>query len=537
VPIRRLVATAASVLAACIFLSWELAHRGVYAYAQSIYHVDDADEWRYTACSRLVEHGHALFTEVFSAQPPLLFASLSTGMRIFGDSIAGARWIEIGFGLVSLIGAAWIASLLAGPFAGATAALLLSVSPGFLVYSHAVEAEGPMMALVTLSLALALTYAKTGWRALPGLAGLSIAAAILMKLFAAEALLPGIWLVTAYRTEIRGRRVQALYTYLIGAAGPVCADFAFLHPSQQWDQVITLHERAAQAHLPDLTPPAKILDQFLTLDLGLTLLAAAGILALVSIRRWKDAGFLASWVLGSLLMLYLFRPLFPHHAVILLTGLAVSAGTGAGLLAAQMRWTRATERRSRFPGLRGVVMRWHEAIVDGRPGGHPCSAGPQSTAPARGRAAPTGLMSITTAVGGLVVAIATVGYLALIPRLAHDDRHVLVAYNRPAVRSLSDFVRRHSAPTDFVALDDLAVADMAHRLVPPPLCDPSNVRLKAGYLTAQDLIDSVLRYHAKLVLPSAGIYQQVGPFIAWLDQHGHRRPAPDGKLAYFLTAR
>jgi len=171
--------------------------------------------------------------------------------------------------------------------------------------------------------------------ALPGLGGLSIAAAILMKLFAAEARLPGIWLVTAYRTEIRGRRVQALYTYLIGAAGPVCADFAFLHPSQQWDQVITLHERAAQAHLPDLTPPAKILDQFLTLDLGLTLLAAAGILALVSIRRWKDAGFLASWVLGSLLMLYLFRPLFPHHAVILLTGLAVSAGTGAGLEAGQ----------------------------------------------------------------------------------------------------------------------------------------------------------------------------------------------------------
>jgi hypothetical protein len=520
-------------------LLWELAHRGVYAYAQSIYHVDDADEWRYTACSRLVEHGHALFTEVFSAQPPLLFASLSAGMRVFGDSIAGARWIEIGFGLVSLICAAWIASLLAGPIAGATAALLLSVSPGFLVYSHAVEAEVPMMALVTLSLALALTYARTGSPALPVLAGLSIAAAMLMKLFAAEALLPGLWLITACRSEIRGRRIRAASSYLFGAAGPLAADFAFLHPSEQWDQVITLHERAARVRLPDLTPPAKILGQFLSLDLGLTLLAVAGLLAVLSLRRWNDAGFLASWLVGSLLMLYLFRPLFPHHPVILLTGLAAAAGTGVGLLADRMDWRR-------------LQMRWYQATGGGRSGGHhtqACSGVPGAAptaaylsvsgaagGPTHG-AAPTGEISIMSAVGGLLVAIAVFGYLVLVPRLAHDDRHVLIAYDRPQVRTLSEYVRRHSAPTDFVALDDLAVADMAHRLVPPPLCDPSNVRLKAGYLTAHDLIESVLRYHAKLVLPSAGVYQQVGPFIAWLNRHGRRQAAPDGRTAYFPTGR
>jgi hypothetical protein len=469
-----------------------------------------------------------LFTEVFSAQPPLLFASLSAGMRVFGDSIAGARWIEIGFGLVSLLCSAWLASLLAGPIAGATAALLLSVSPGFLVYSHAVEAEGPMMALVTLSLALALTYAKTGWRVLPVLAGLSLAAATLMKLFAAEALLPGLWAVGAYRSENRARRLWACATYLLCAAGPLGADFALLYPSQQWDQVITLHERAAGAHLPDLTPPTKILTQFLSLDLGLTLLAAAGLLALLLVRRWKDVVFLASWVLGSLVMLYLFRPLFPHHAVILLTGLAVTAGTGVGVFVDLAQSKGFLQWPSNFPG------QWRQGGARG-PARYTRSS-EESGGPPLG-AAPTGLIAWTAAFGGLLVAIALVGYVALIPRLAHDDRHVLVAYNRPQVMSLSNYVRRHSRPTDFVALDDLAVADVSHRFVPPPLCDPSNVRLKAGYLTAQDLIQSVLRYHAAMVLPSAGIYQQVGPFIAWLELHGRRQAAPDGKVAYFLTRR
>ena len=157
------LATAVSIGFAFVFyLVWEFLHRGVYAYSTALYPFDDADEWRYTACSRLVEHGYSLFDQVFSAQPPLFFLSLASGMRVFGDSITGARGTEVAFGAIALAATAWMAWELAGPISAAVAAAALAVSPTFLVYSHAVEAEVPMMALVTLSLALVVSYRRTG---------------------------------------------------------------------------------------------------------------------------------------------------------------------------------------------------------------------------------------------------------------------------------------------------------------------------------------------------------------------------------------
>src|SRR5579884_3792702 len=94
------VAWLGPVFACAVYLAWELGHRSIYLYTTSIYNVNDADEWRYTACSSLVGHGYTLFSQVFSAQPPVLFVSLTVGMRLFGDTITGARPVEIAFGLV-----------------------------------------------------------------------------------------------------------------------------------------------------------------------------------------------------------------------------------------------------------------------------------------------------------------------------------------------------------------------------------------------------------------------------------------------------
>src|SRR5919202_6947333 len=109
-PGRRLqsMGAALGLLGAVFFyLWWETVHRGVFQYAQSIYPIDDADEWRYTACSRLIAHGYDLFSQVFSAQPPLLFLSLAAAMNGIEDSIAGARWAEISFGMIALLCSVW----------------------------------------------------------------------------------------------------------------------------------------------------------------------------------------------------------------------------------------------------------------------------------------------------------------------------------------------------------------------------------------------------------------------------------------------
>ena len=571
---------AACVAAAVVFLTWEIAHRGTFQYATSIYPIDPADEWRYTACGRLVEHGYALFSQVFSAQPPLLFVSLSWGMRLFGDSISGARWVEIGFGLLGLGSAAWIAWLIAGPVAGAATALLLAISPSYLVYSHTVEAEGPMMALITLSLALVLVYVRlraaspqqgaqelSRWgisrrrsnQPTPGtttlgiavmlVAGLALAGGILMKLFAAVALLPVLWILLADRQN-RRQSVLGGLAYGAGAAIPVGLDFALLHPRQQWSQVVTLHQRAANLHLPGMTPPLKLLGQFLAVDLGLTVLAASGLLVLFILGRWYEAGFFGSWIVGTLLMLVLFRPLFAHHPAIVLTGLGACAGSGIGMGVESLatRWSVLMARGGHPQGAAPTAGRGGHpqgaAPTAGR-GGHPQGAAPTAGsriwAPTRRVPGPgTGARSyrgrLFTSYSEMaiaaIVAACLVAYVGLVPRLAHADRHLLSAAPRSAAGNLAAYVRGHSSPRDLVAADDLEVADRANRLVPPPLCDPSTVRLRAGYLTAQDLVGATTRYRPKLVVPSFGIFRQVGGYMSWLEGHYSAETGPDGQIVF-----
>jgi 4-amino-4-deoxy-L-arabinose transferase-like glycosyltransferase len=463
---------------AAFYLAWQLAHRGSYRYDVSFFPLDDADEWRYTACSRLVEHGYAMFTQVFSAQPPLLFASLAEGMRLFGDSIAGARWVEVLFGLLGLIATVGLAWLLSGPVAAGATGLLLAVSPLFLVYSRAVEAEGPMMALTALCLALALGYRRATSPILPILSGLTLAAAVLFKLFALEAVLPALWIM--WLPEQRATSLRAVGSFLAATIVPVLADFLLVSPTAQWYQVVNLHQRAASAALPGLLSPLQIFRDLVATDPGLVVLAAAGLAVLAVLAVWEDAVFLLLWVGGTLAMLTVFRPLFPHHAVILLPGLAVCAGVAVTVLVEQLR-----------------SHRWVAAIP---------------------------------------LAAAALLYLALTPRLAHADRHVLIPGLPASEVQGAAYVRAHTSAADIVASDNAQIADLASRLVPAPLCDLSNVRFRSGYSSASTLIRSTRDYHARMVIAwPGGIFTQAQGYLPWVRRHYRFRREVAGTQIYSAT--
>lgn len=477
-PIRRhlekWLGGAGVLLAVVFYLVWEYAHRGVYAYSTAAYPFDDADEWRYTACSRLVEHGYSLFDQVFSAQPPLFFLSLASGMRVFGDSITGARGTEIVFGAIALAATAWTAWELAGPIAAGVAAGVLAVSPGFLLYAHAVEAEVPMMSLVTVSLALALIYRRRDGVQVLVLSGLALAAATLIKFFALEAALPALWLLATRHGATRGfLRASAIWG--MAAALPLVGDFALISPGMQWSQVVELHNRAAALQLPGLISPFTIIRQFASLDAGLSVLAAGGLALLIANRRSADAVFLALWTVGTTIMLLIFRPLFPHHAAILSASLAVCAGAGMG------------------------------AVIDAARDRHWLAGWPI----------------------GLLLLI----YGAALPGLIHADRHSLVTSQPSSVTVLASYLDRTTRAGDVVAVDNVQIAERAHRFEPPPLCDPSNVRLLAGFMTAQDLIAATRQYHARFVI-AVGNYNAAPAYIRWVHAHFSAVRVPGAGVVY-----
>jgi hypothetical protein len=301
-------------------------------------------------------------------------------------------------------------------------------------------------------------------------AGLALAAAILTKLFAVEAVLPALWILVVDRDAGYQGRAGI---FLAAATLPVLLDSVLIAPAAQWSQVVSLHQAATTAQLPGLDSPIRVLGQFLELDLGLSIAAAAGLTVVVLVRRLTQAGFLLLWLGGMAVMLLAFRPLFPHHPAILLTALAVSAGVG-----------------------------WSVALSSSR------------------------LSARVVVLAGAAV------YALALPRLVHADRHALVPGIAPTATALAAFVDARTPANRLVAVDDLEVADLAHRLVVPPLCDPSNVRLHAGYLTTGEVETATQAYRPALVLASRDVYEQIPGYLAWLGRRYHQVAAPEGATAY-----
>jgi hypothetical protein len=236
---------------------------------------------------------------------------------------------------------------------------------------------------------------------------------------------------------------------------------------------------------------------FLTLDTGLSILAGAGVAVLALRGQWRHLVFAILWLGGSIGMLLIFRPLFPHHAVILLAPLGVVAAIGP--VPGHSRRPKHGGRNEREEN--SVPYRIRQLSADRRV--------------------------------AAIVAIAALAYLGFALRLVHDDRHALYGSGSTGSEVLANYLSSHSAGNDLIVADDVRAVDLAGRLTAPPLCDPSNVRLKAGFLTAADLIDATIIYRVRLVAPTTGLFAQVPGYLAWLRSHYRAQTGPGGDIVYF----
>src|ERR687888_505015 len=151
---------------------------------------NDYDEGAYLISAQLLLKGYPLFHSVFSAQPAFFLPSLAAAVRAIGNPVVAGHVYEALFGLATLAGVFWMAWTAYRPLAGPLAAALLAISPGFLLYAHAVEAEMPMLGLCTLSVAAAQAYYLTLRRSMAALAGLLLMAGTEMKLLSVVVTLP-----------------------------------------------------------------------------------------------------------------------------------------------------------------------------------------------------------------------------------------------------------------------------------------------------------------------------------------------------------
>ncbi|HEY2774136.1 MAG TPA: glycosyltransferase family 39 protein [Candidatus Binatia bacterium] len=439
------------------------------------------DEGVYLLSARALLTGHALFTQVFSSQPPAFLETLAQAMRMAGDSLWNARVLSITFAVAALAAIADIGRRIGGAAAGPVAACALALSFTFVDLGHIVQAETPSLAFALLSIDVVLSARRRDWnRRLLLAAGVLYGVALMFKLLAIPLVVPLVlvaFLAAADDDENRWRvdgrgiallRASALRIAWIGAGAivVVCIPLLAFDRGALIDQAVLFHFAKHEAyHLHSLAN----MERAWGVALGDGAISAAGAAALLvgAWRRPLVAAWIFAWLAASLAFLAEQTPLFWRHFVLI----APPAALAASLLPALV-----------IPAsLRG------------------------------GR-----LLAALVMIGAWVAMLSNnVGKGEAMFPLLHDPRNHAAASR---VETTAAWVRDHTRPEDEILTDDPILIYLAGRQTPPGLCDTSEARIVSGSLTLRDVVVQSAGVHM-VVIHRKGRLLTLAGILPWLKKN------------------
>src|SRR6266542_2222235 len=280
---------------------------------------DNFDEGVYWASLRSLSRGHAIFSDVFSSQPPLFLLSLLPGFKALGSMLVSARAIVLLLSVVGLISIYFAAKAIGGRPAGWIAVLLLASNARYLSLSSTVVAEVPAIAFELLAVALALAAARSAGRRQPVMAafsGAALAIGTLTKLFVVVAAVPSLlYLLGGARGRSLGTAARLLGAF---AAGGLLVTGGVLAPL--WGRREALYDQVIGLHLDAAAPGGGPITNLRMLSVSVQTplyLAALVVLALLVRRRRAEVVPPLLWGLASLAVLLRLQPLVSHHDLLL----------------------------------------------------------------------------------------------------------------------------------------------------------------------------------------------------------------------------
>lgn len=450
---------------------------------------DGYDEGVYWQSLRAMHAGQGLYHAIFYSQPPAFLLSVYPTFVLFGSSLWSARLAIALISLLGFLGAYLLGKSLAGRAGMLVALLLLLLNPLYLAESHILQAEGPSVALTLLAIGFAFLWWRepTGWRGFcwAALCGVSLALSIFCKLLCVTTIVPIALLMGGRIWQIRrGEFEQRLKNWLpiiVGVGVTLLTSAALVLPfsgsfAALWSSVVTFHQVAARVFPGTLGENVRNTAPVLLSLLGAT--AGYGTLTALLRKDWRVLPLLA-WLLATLILLLLQRPLFPHHLVALippLLALAILSVAEPALYKKLLTSTRLA------------------------------------------RVAP-----IITVLAALLILL-TVSFDLWQDGVAYQAIQATSASANIQVdlRAASD-LRHAITPAQWVITDGQFIAGLADRNTPPGLVDTSTVRINSGYVTLAQLeqaasdprVHAVLFYTPRFSLPSTAA------FHTWVAQRFH----------------
>jgi hypothetical protein len=458
------IATAALIV---FFFAWQAAHLGGFE--------RDYDEGAHFMEARMVQQGYKLYSEVFSAHPPLFAFSIAGAFELFGPSVAVGRTLILIYAILALVGVALAAEELGGNAGSPAAVFLLALTPNFFHWSRGALADLPSACLATLSIALALRHWRRRSRFWLAIVGLVTATSFLTKAIAATTVLP-VTLLVLLRPGTANRpwreRIEDVFFMLTCVGLPILLCLFLFDPRTMIDQTIVFHLRGSEIYQWDLAENATAAASYFAENAGLMILAIGGsIVLLAQAQLRKQTAILILWFLVMGLSLLTHSPLFPKHQfIILLPPLAVLGGALVGDIVERCR-------------------RLKEQMGSGQG-------------------------------SFLVIELCSLALYGLhFPRIIEMDIQLIHGpkLEEPEQRVIH-FLETSVTEDDFVISDDQYLAFVADRLVPPSLADTSWKRLHTGYLTVPELVEATIEYEAQAVLlRSDGRFVSAAPeYVNWL---------------------
>jgi hypothetical protein len=504
-----LVGMTMSLLALVILISFGVMHLTGWSYpsgdaTKNIYVLSAFDEGVYAESGALMAHGYQLYSQIYSAQPPVLPVVLSIVDRFTAGGLVEARWVILVAAILTVVGVMGIGTMTRGWLAGGLSALLLVLTPEFLVYSHAIEEEIPMTALCVLSLVCALGWRRSRDFELSALAGILLGLAVLTKFlaFALVAPLGVILVLTAWDSRSNLMPVVRDTGLFVGGAVLPLVLSLMVWGKAEWTQMIDdrLGATADQAQIQQVGS-VHLIKLFLETDPGLAVLLGAAAVALL-LRDWRLGLILNSWLAATLGVLLVYHPLFSHHLAVLLAPMATVAGVGLAVCftsvqgsATRLRanWVRPFEPRATSSTLKRDLI-------------------PTPSSARRDQRLARTAMALGIA--------GVVGYLLLIPNQTAAYGRLLIptSASDKQLAAVATTVNQTVGPTTLVAASDPMICVEAKRFCVPQMVDSSYVRVRTGKLA--NAIAYTRRANAGVVVLSRGLCQ--GPYMAGYVKWVHR---------------
>jgi 4-amino-4-deoxy-L-arabinose transferase-like glycosyltransferase len=487
----------------------------------------DFDEGVYMMEARLLRIGYRLYADIFSPSPPLFIKSLSLAFALAGPSAQVARAVVVAYSTLGLLSVALIARELQGWVAGLSAAVLLSITPDFFIYSRACIGDLPAISVAALAILTSLLYRRSRWKggvlSLNGatvpsrgwlmLSGLALSAGILLKFLAVFAV-PLVALIVIethlsplnsspllYRQHGGRWRLMVMDLLWVGAffGLPILLCLLVYEWGPIYEQVVEQQWMGRTAFKANVMANLRQMVTYLLEDRGLAALALYGALTGLILQRNKPAQQrhtvhqpqqrwpVIAWLILVVLMLLNHAPLWPHLLTPLLFPLAILGGLGVEEVGHCLK------------------------LVGQKQCPEPC--------PERSRRAVGGRRT-REVVGALMGACALLVYGLNLPGLLRADGERLVAPQVPIDLFIPHFLQAVTHPDDFIITDEPLVAFWADRNAPPPLTDTSFVRMRTGFLTTEQLISLTEEYDpSAIVFWSSGRFaKNVPEYVDWVDE-------------------